>query len=159
MIRNWNYSERVNHDSVGTLRCILDRETNPLALIQIPEALSLNAGVVNEDILLIISIRGDEPIAFAPAEPLDDARALHGYFVPPAMLDELGQGLSWLREATKKSPGLTFSTGDWRTSPSSRSRCGTRIYEPDGTITGRKVQVITSVVTMSRHRWDEPPAH
>jgi hypothetical protein len=62
------------HNNVGclrTLRTLLDLEFDLLAFFKIPEAVSLDGRIVNEDVLAALA--GDEAVAFATIEPLDRA--------------------------------------------------------------------------------------
>jgi hypothetical protein len=68
------YRELVEAGDLNRMRAfggLLDVELDPLAFIEISEAIATNRAVVDEDIGELLDIRADESPTLTPAEPLD----------------------------------------------------------------------------------------
>jgi len=61
-------SDRADFGRLRAFLTLLDREFYPLAFIQVAETLSLDLGIVYEDILAVFTF--NETVAFATIEPL-----------------------------------------------------------------------------------------
>ena len=76
---------RLYVNSLETFVALLYGELNLLALLQCLEAISLNRGVVDEDVLPLLA--GDEAEPLAVIEPLHCASFLLRHYYTPLILD------------------------------------------------------------------------